>query len=229
VLVELLALAGDVLQRPDASRAGHARLREAPGTSLDLTRVESVRSPDARSALAAAGLAACAVGLLGTNAGVLWLVAGVWTVRAMAGAPVGFAWGTACLGAAARWGTLGLGDVAVATRLGGPTITAGPALVRAGLIAALAAAVLDEARGHARTSETWSERAAAAAALVGLAAMFLVRGPGDPRTLLPVFWGAAAVSLSVVVLLLRPLVIRVPAWVAPALTVGGTVVAVAAV
>ena len=229
MLVEPPALAGDVLQGPDAPRAGFARLREAPGTRLDLTGVQSLRSPDAPSALAAAGLAACAIGLLGADAGVLWLVAGVWTVRAMASAPVGFAWGAACLGAAARWGTLGLGDVAVATRLSGPTVFSGPVLVQAAMIAALAGAVLDEARGQGPASRTWGEHAASAGAIVALAALFLVRGPDDPRTTLPVLWCASAAALTAVILLLRPAVVGVPAWVAPVVTIVAIVVAVAAV
>jgi hypothetical protein len=187
-----------------------------------------VRSPDARSALAAAGLAACIVGLLGADAGVLWIVAGVWTVRAMAGAPVGLAWGAACLGAAARWGTLGAGDVAVATRLGGPTVIAGPATVRVGMVVALAGAVMDEARLGGFETRTWGERAAAAAAVVALVALYLVRGPNDPQTTLPVFWGVGAATLTALVLTLHPLAARLPAWTAPTLAFAGVAVAVSA-
>jgi hypothetical protein len=229
MLVEPPAIAGDVLEGPDAPRSGDARLRQAPGTSFYLSARPVVRSPNASSALAAAGLAASVVGLLGSDSGALWLIAGVWTVRAMARAPVGFGWGVACLGAAARWGTIGLGDVAVATRLGGPTITAGPVLVRAGMLAALVGAVIDEARGGGLLSRAWGERAAAAGAIVALAALFLVRGPADPRTTLPVLWGASSAALTMLVLVLRPAALRLPAWAAPSVAFAGVIMATALV
>ena len=157
------------------------------------------------------------------------MVAGVWTVRAMAATPVGLAWGAASLGAAARWGTLGLGDVAVATRLGGPTVVTGPVVVRAGMIVALAGAVIDEARLGGLDARTWGERAAAAGAVVALVALYLVRGPNDPQTALPLFWGVGAATLTVFVLVLHPVAVRLPAWIAPSLAMAGVVVAVSAV
>ncbi|MCI0346537.1 MAG: hypothetical protein L0221_14000 [Chloroflexi bacterium] len=160
------------------------------------------------------------------DAGLVWIVAGVWTVRAMARAPLGLAWGVACLGAGLRWGTLSLGDIAVATRLGGPTVVAGPLLVRAGMIAALVGAVAGEADAGGFAARAWGERAAAAAAVVALVPLFVVRGPGDPRTDLVLVWAAAAASITAVVVVLGPLARRVPAWVGPAITATGVILAV---
>lgn len=176
--------------------------------------------------LATAGLAASVVGLLGTDAGILWTVTGVWTVRAMARAPLGIAWGIACLGAGLRWGTLGLGDVAVATRLAGPTIVAGPLLVRAGMIAALVGAVLGEIDVGGLSVRAWGERVASSASVVALVALFLVRGPTDPRTSVALLWAAAAVVLTVVVVGGRSIRIAVPRWLPPAVAAGGVVLAV---
>jgi hypothetical protein len=156
-------------------------------------------------------------------------VAGVWTVRAMARAPLGIAWGIACLGAGLRWGTLSVGDIAVATRLGGPTILAGPLLVRAGMIAALAAALAGEMQGDGFTTRTWGERAAAAGAIVVVVPLFVARGPGDPTTSLPLIWALVSVALTSVVVVLRPIARRVPGWLPPAVASAGvTLVAVAA-
>lgn len=153
------------------------------------------------------------------------LVAGVWTVRAMARTRLGAAWGVACLGAGLRWGTLGLGDVAVATRLNGPTVASGPLLVRIGMCAALAGAIAGEVRADGFASRTWGERAAAAAALAALVPLFVVRGPGDPHGLLPLLWAIAAVVGTVAVLLLKPFVALVPPWAPVAVAGAGVVLA----
>ena len=225
MLVEPPAVAADVLEGTDTSRARRARVGEGPGTSFDLSRVESVRSPDARSTLASAGLAACLVGLAGIDAGIVWIVTGVWTVRAMARTPLGIAWGVACLGVGLRWGSLSLGDIAVATRLGGPTVVTGPLLVRAGMIVALVGALAGEMHAGGFTTQTWGERAAAAGAVVVLVPLFIVPGPGDPRTGLSLIWVAAAVALTCAVVALRPVALRLPAWVALALAVVGVTLA----
>jgi hypothetical protein len=225
MLVELPAVAAHVLEGTSATDAGP--FGEAPRTSFDLSSRPSVRSPEARSALASAGVAACLVGLAGTDAGIVWIVAGVWTVRSMASAPLGIAWGIACLGAGMRWGTLSLGDVAVATRLGGPTVATGPLLVRAGMIAALVAALAGEMHSGGFATATWGERAAAAGAVVVLVPLFVVRGPGDPRTMALTWLGSAA-ALTCVVVVLRPLARRMPAWVPSAVAVTGVILAASA-
>src|SRR5688572_9626875 len=84
--------------RPPSDRSGvRARLARPPVTS---TR--------ARPALAGAALAACLVGLVGVDAGILWIVAGVFTLRSLVRAEPGAAWGLACMGAGLRWGSLGI-------------------------------------------------------------------------------------------------------------------------
>jgi hypothetical protein len=147
----------------------------------------------------------------------------------MAGTPLDLAWGVACLGAAARWGTIGLGDVAVATRLAGPSVAAGPIVVRSGMLVALVGALVGEARVGAFDVRTWGERGAAVGAMVALVLLFVVRGPGDPRTALPVLWFAFAAAFTVAAMVLRPVVVRLPSWVAPALAGVGVAVSVAAV
>ena len=144
----------------------------------------------------------------------------------MAGAPVGLAWGVACLGVGLRWGTTSLGDVAVATRLSGPTVIAGPLVVRVGVILALAGALADEARGGGLRSADWSERAASAIAVVALTALFVVHGPADPRSELPALWGGLAAAGTVLVLQLHPAMRRMPALVPLAAVVAGAALAV---
>lgn len=187
--------------------------------------MRSVRGAEARSALASAALAACVVGLLGADAGIVWIVTGVWTVRAMARAPLDFAWGLACLGAGMRWGTLGLGDVAVATRLGGPTIVTGPFLVRAGMLAALAGAILGEIRVGGLHARTWGERGASAASIIALSALFLVPGPADPRSSVALLWATATVLLTIVIVG-GARVLRAPGWLPSAIAAAGVVLAV---
>ena len=174
-----------------------------------------------------AAVGACVIGLLGVDVGLLWLVAGVWTIRAMAGAPLGLAWGIACMAVGLRWGTTSLGDVAVATRLAGPTVAAGPLVVRVGMIAALVGAVLDEARAGALRGPGWNERAAAGISVAALVALFVVRGPGDPATELPVLWAALAVVGTTLVLQLHRVLRPMPPVVPVAVVAAGTMLGVA--
>jgi hypothetical protein len=130
----------------------------------------------------------------------------------MAGTRLGVAWGIASLAAGLRWGALGLGDVAVATRLNGATLASGPLVVRIGMAAAAAGALLGEAQVDGLRSRTWGERAASVAALLAVIALFVVPGPGDPGTLRPVAWGAAGVAAALLVLLLSRAAGGVPFW-----------------
>jgi hypothetical protein len=151
------------------------------------------------------------VGLLGVDAGLLWVVAGVFTVRSLTGARPGLAWAIACIGAGLRWGSLGLGDIEVATRLFGPTVASGGPAVRVGMVVALSAALVDEARSAGLEAEFWVERAAAVAALVALVPAFLVSGPGRLASS-AVAWVAATVGAVLVVRFARPVARSVPAW-----------------
>jgi hypothetical protein len=135
------------------------------------------------------------------------------------------AWGVACLGVGVRWGTLSLGDVAVATRLNGPTLTSGTLLVRIGMMAALAGALAGEMRSGGFSSRTWGERAAAAAAILALIPLFIVRGPGDPQSMAPVLWGVSAAVGTALVVFLRPVSTRLPSWGPVVLAAAGVTVA----
>lgn len=163
--------------------------------------------------------------MLGTDAGVLWIIAGVWTVRAMAGSAHGLAWGIACAGACVRWGTLSLGDVAVATRIAGPTVVSGSFPVRTGVIVAVGAALLGETQTGGLRATAWGERAAAAAAVVALVSLFFVRGPGDPVSPETILWVAASIAVTLVVVLAKPVADRVPAWIAPLVALVGAALA----
>jgi hypothetical protein len=200
---------------------GRVTSRVSPrGPSFDLNAI----SP--RSALGFGALAVCLIGLLGTDAGLVWLVAGVFTVRSLQGRPVGMAWGVACIGAGVRWGTLGLGDVEAATRLLGPTVLSGGVIVRGGMAAALVAAVAGESRIDGLRAYAWPERVVAVVALVALAAAFVVEGPAGsgPGPSLGA-WAVAGVVLAGVVLAAAPLARRLPAWAAPIVAVAGVVAA----
>jgi hypothetical protein len=166
------------------------------------------------------------VGAIGGEAGLLWLIAGVWAVRATAGAPLGLPWGVACLGAGLRWGTLGLGDVEVATRLAGPSLVAGPVTVRIGMSLALLAAIVGEGHVDGFTARTWGERAAAAAVVASLAPLFVVRGPTDPGDLNTVWWILTSVGVTAVVLGGRTVVTRIPRWAPSLVAAGGAAAAV---
>ena len=178
----------------------------------------------ARSAIAAGSLAACVVGLLGTDAGLIWIVAGVFAIRSLAGAPPGAAWGIACVGAGLRWGTLGLGDLETATRLLGSTVVAGGPVVRAGMVAALAGAVVDEARGGGLLAASWLEQAAALVAGLALVPIFVVSGPIS-LSASGGAWAAAAVGSLTATALLRPWARRLPWWLPSGLVVSGVVAA----
>lgn len=233
MLLEPSALAAHVAERqwPPTGPDERAPSRQ----SLDLivrpqrrVQVPALRDDSrsaARTVLTSAGLGACALGLLGADAGLVWLVAGVWTVRSMARAPVGVAWGIACLGVGLRWGTTSLGDIAVATRLTAPTIASGPVAVRIGMVAALVGAALDEAQGRGMRTGAWSERTAAAVALTALVPLFFARGPGDPRTALPLVWGGVASALTIGMLQFGGLARRVPRLAAVVLASAGVIVA----
>jgi hypothetical protein len=153
----------------------------------------------------------------------LWIVAGVFTLRSLTGAPPGLTWAVACLGAGLRWGTFALGDLESATRLVGSTIAAGSPVVQGGMIAALAAAVLDEAR-HPNGRTPWTEQSAAVVAAVTLAVVFVLTGPAElSASVVP--WAAAAAATLVATILLRPFARRLPQWAPLALAVVGVVVA----
>lgn len=186
-----------------------------------------MRESAARSAFSVAGLAACAVALSGADAGLLWLVAGVFAVRALSGGPVGAAWALACLGAGLRWGSLGLGDVQTATRLLGPTVLAGPLLVRAGMALALVAAVSGEARIGDAADGPVMRRAAAVVAVLGLVPLYVVTGPIDlAGSAAP--WAAATAAVMGALLAARPLVAKLPGWVPVAVAAAGVTLAVLA-
>ncbi len=174
--------------------------------------------------MVAAALAACAIGLLGVDAGLVWIVAGVLTVRSVVGVPPGAAWAVACIGAGMRWGTFGLGDLETATRLLGPTVVSGEPAVQIGMTVALIAAVLEEAAGGGIQNGSWPERGAALVAGVVLVPLFLVGGPGRLGASAGP-WAAAAVVVLGAALLLRPLARRIPPWVPVALAAAGVVLA----
>lgn len=169
-------------------------------------------------------LAASVVGLLGADSGLVWIVAGVFTIRALAGAPPGLAWGIACLGAGLRWGTLGVGDVETATRLLGATVMAGSPVVRIGMAAAAAGALADEARQGGLFATSWLERSAAVAATVALVPLFFAEGP-TRLSASAVAWMLAAAGALVANVLLQPLVRRVPWWLPVSVVTVGVIAA----
>lgn len=181
----------------------------------------------ARSALAGGSLGALIVGLTGVDAGILWIVAAVFTLRAVIGAAPGLVWGIACAGAGLRWGSFAVGDVETATRLFGASVVAGAPLTRIGMTAALAGALVDEAKRAGLRSDSWVERAAALAAAVALVPLFLVEGPSrDP--VLAATWGLAAAGALLAVLALQPIARRLPTWLPLPIVVGGVAAAVVA-
>jgi hypothetical protein len=177
----------------------------------------------ARSAIVAAALGAALVGLLGVDAGVLWVVAGVWTARAVSGTSMGLGWGLACAAAAMRWGTLSLGDVEVSTRLAGPTVLSGTAPVQVALAVALAGALMDEARIDGLRSRSRSEQAAGILALVALVALFLAGGPLEPFAEAVGGWATTAAIVAVVTMFAGRIAKHIPAWVPVMLAAAGLV------
>lgn len=146
----------------------------------------------------------------------------------MAGTPVGFSWGLACLGAGFRWGTLTLGDLEVATRLVGPTITSGPLAVRCGMAAALLGALAGEAQVAGFRARTWGERAAGAVAIAVLPPLFVATGPADPAWQEALRWALPAAAGTAAVLLAYPYASRLPGIAPIATTAAGVSVALVA-
>jgi hypothetical protein len=154
----------------------------------------------------------------------LWIVAGVWTVRAVWGSPPGFAWGVVCLGAGARWGTLSAADVGVSARTFGPGVATGPLAVRAGLCVALLAALVSESRIDGLRAEPWAERLAAAIALLSLVALLLAPGAGGLRIGPSLgVWAIAGAGVVAACLGLSAQAKRAPGWLAPAAAAGAVV------
>ena len=148
----------------------------------------------------------------------------MWTVRTVAGTPLGFAWGVACIAAGLRWGTLSLGDVGVATRVLGPTLTSGTYATRAGMAMAIAGAVLSEARVGGFLARTWGERAAASAAVAALAPLFVATGASGSVWGTAVPWAASAAVFTAGVVLLHRVALRIPAFVPIVVTSAGAMI-----
>lgn len=177
-----------------------------------------------RGAVLGGALAAGAVGLLGTEGGIVWVVGAMWVVRRAFGRPPGIAWGLALLGAGFRWGTLSFGDLQAATRAFGPTLTTGGVLDVVGAGLALAGALLEESASDGLRRTDPVERSAAALTLLALIPAYLAPGIGEPTLLASVgWWAASGVAVASVVLLIARPVLRVPQWVPPAVTVAGVV------
>jgi hypothetical protein len=205
-----------------AAQPPSRRVRSGRATARRLNR-DGARDRSAASSLAAASLAACAIGLTGVDGGLLWIVAGVFTLRSSAGVAPGIGWGIALLGAGLRWGTFGLGDLGSATRLLGPTVAAGSAVVRVSMIAVLAGAVLDESRRAHAFGDSWLAGAASLVAFVSLVPSFIVAGPDELSSVLS--WAAAAAGVVVAAIVVRPLTRRLPGWVPLLIVVSGVVAA----
>jgi hypothetical protein len=154
----------------------------------------------------------------------LWIVAGVFTLRSVAGTSPGLAWGLSCLGVGLRWGTFGLGDIESATRLVGSTLAAGNPVVRVGMVAALAGAVLDEARRPDARASSWIEQSAAVAAAVVLVPAFLVSGPTELSAAVAP-WAAGAAGVLAAIIVARPLARRTSWWLPVAITTAGIMAA----
>lgn len=153
------------------------------------------------------------VGLLGADGGLIWIVAGVWSVRAAWSRPPGLAWGIACLGAGARWGVVSLAGIESAVRMFGPTVLVGLPIVRAGMTVAAVAALCSEARIDGLRAASWAERASALVALIVLVAAFAAPGPGEPSIAASLLWWALAGAGAVVLTLtLTRYVARLPMW-----------------
>lgn len=155
-----------------------------------------------------------------TEAGLVWVVAGVWGARAVWGRPPTVAWGLAVAVAGVRWRTLDLAGLQTSTRLFGPTVGVEPVVAAAGACVALVAALVDEAAlDGLRGSPV--EQLATGTALVVLVACFAVPGPSSVLTVL---WWTAASALAALLVLRGPgLARRVPGWVAPVLAAAGLV------
>ncbi|MGH2758254.1 MAG: hypothetical protein ACRDKJ_01695 [Actinomycetota bacterium] len=181
----------------------------------------------ARAALAGGALGACIVGLTGVDAGILWIVTGVFTLRSVTRSAPGLAWGIACMGVGLRWGSFAVGDLETATRLFGATVIAGGPVARIGMTAALAGAVMDEARRGGLRADSWVDRGAALVALVVLVPLFLVEGASSDPILAGV-WAVAAAATLLAGLALHPVAKRLPSWVPLPVVVAGVAAAVVA-
>lgn len=135
----------------------------------------------------------------------------MFTLRSIAGTSPGLAWGIATLGAGLRWGTFGLGDLESATRLLGPTVTAGSPIVRAGMVVALVGAVVDESRQADISGASWLSGAARVAAAVALVPAFIVAGPVE-LSASAIAWAAAAAGVIGGGILVRSATRRLPWW-----------------
>ena len=156
----------------------------------------------------------------------MWILAGVWSIRAAWGRPPSLAWGIACLGAGARWGTVSLAGVESAVRMFGPTVLSGLPTVRAGMILAAASALCSEARIDGLRATAWAERTAALVATITVVALYGVPGPGDPNVLASLAWWAVAGAAAVTITLgLTRYVVRLPVWLLPLTATAGVMLA----
>ena len=175
--------------------------------------------------LAGAALGACVIGLAGVDGGILWIVAGVFTLRSAVRSAPGLAWGIACIGVGLRWGSFAVGDLETATRLFGATVVAGGPAARIGMAAALVGALIDESRRDGLRSDSWVERGAAVVATVALVPLFLVEGAtGEPLT--AVVWGLAGAAILLAALAMQPITRRIPSWTPLPLVIAGLTSAV---
>jgi hypothetical protein len=114
--------------------------------------------------------------------------------------------------AAARWGSFDLADLAVATRLTGPTLVAGPSVMRVAMAGAALAAVVDEARVDGWHARTWGERGAAAIATTALVPLFAAGGGVGPLGTSPLVWAVVPAVVTAMVVLGPALARHLPAW-----------------
>lgn len=152
----------------------------------------------------------------------MWLIAGVWTVRWAVGADPGLAWAIACMASALRWGTLSVADAQAASRLFGPAATVGPSVAAAGLVLAVASALLEEARLDGFRHPVPAARVATGAALLGVCILVVLPGVGGPLRFDAVLLWVAVPATAVAVVLLTSHVTRlVPRWVFPVAAAAG--------
>lgn len=161
--------------------------------------------------------AACVVGLLGADGGLLWIVAGVWTVRRVWGSGPPLAFGIACAAVALRFRTLSLAGIEVATRqLGAPTVAVEPVWIAVAAVVVLAAVLAEEAMADELRSRSPARRVASGFVILTLVPAFVAPGFGTTTVAADVAWwmGSAAV-LTLLVLAAPGFVRRLPGW-APA-------------
>jgi hypothetical protein len=161
------------------------------------------------------------LGLLGVDGGLVWLIAGVWTLRWLGGRPVGLAWALAIMAAAVRWGTISVADIFAASRVLGPAVAVEPFVTAVGCGVALGAALAEESALDGLRSPDWPQRTAAAAVLLCLVAMLAAPGPGAGLPLSLVVWIGTAALGTWIVLVASPLARRIPSWAPVALGLAG--------